>query len=172
VLNGGAGLTMSDSTVTGNSTQPAGGGAIYNYGGSATLSFDTLSGNSGSVTGSSYTTATGTILVTGGHAANCTVPLHETAGFNLADDTSCGLSLATDLISTDPDLGPLADNGGPTQTLALLPGSPAIDAGGMPATSGCPSIDQRGDPRPQGPSCDIGAFEFDQDAPRPADHAY
>ena len=163
-LAGGAVLTLSDSTVTGNSTQPAGGGAIDNYGGLATLLFDTLAGNSGSVTGSSYTRAAGTILVTDGQAANCTVPLHETAGFNLADDTSCGLALATDLVSTDPDLGPLAGNGGPTQTMALLPGSPAIDAGGLPGTSGCPPADQRGQPRPQGPACDIGAFELDQDA--------
>ena len=54
---------------------------------------------------------------------------------------------------------PLAANGGPTQTHALLPGSPAIDAGGTSA-NGCPATDQRGFPRPQGGACDIGAFEF------------
>lgn len=58
-----------------------------------------------------------------------------------------------------PKLGPLADNGGPTQTMALLPGSPAIDA--VPASgANCPQTDQRGVPRPQGGACDIGAFEF------------
>jgi hypothetical protein len=55
----------------------------------------------------------------------------------------------------DPMLGPLADHGGPTATLALSPGSPAIDAGGAM----CPPIDQRGVARPAGAACDAGAFE-------------
>jgi hypothetical protein len=58
---------------------------------------------------------------------------------------------------TDPKLGPLADNGGPTLTMALLPGSPAIDAGD---TAAAPPIDQRGIPRPFSLAADIGAFEF------------
>lgn len=58
----------------------------------------------------------------------------------------------------DPGLGPLADNGGPTATLALLAGSPAVDA--VPSTgAGCPPTDQRGVARPQGAACDIGAYE-------------
>lgn len=57
--------------------------------------------------------------------------------------------------SGDPRLGPLHDNGGPTQTMALGVGSAAVDAG-----SGCPSTDQRGAMRPSGPACDIGAYEF------------
>ena len=56
----------------------------------------------------------------------------------------------------NPQLGPLADNGGPTLTMALLPGSPAIDAG---TALGAPATDQRGVPRPQGAGVDIGAFE-------------
>jgi hypothetical protein len=66
-------------------------------------------------------------------------------------------SLGGNLIGTDPQLAPLADNGGPTSTMALLPGSPAIDAG---AASGAPATDQRGVPRPQGAGVDIGAFEY------------
>jgi hypothetical protein len=58
---------------------------------------------------------------------------------------------------TDPKLGPLVDNGGPTLTMALLPGSPAIDAGN---TSLAPRSDQRGFPRPAGLAADIGAFEY------------
>jgi hypothetical protein len=66
--------------------------------------------------------------------------------------------------NVDPRLGPLAANGGPTLTQALLPGSPAIDA--VPATgAGCPATDQRGVSRPQGPACDIGAFEVAVPAP-------
>jgi len=59
--------------------------------------------------------------------------------------------------NTEPKLGPLADNGGPTLTMALLPGSPAIDAGD---TSLAPATDQRGFPRPAGLAADIGAFEY------------
>src|SRR5262249_50678305 len=67
-------------------------------------------------------------------------------------------------INTDPQLGPLQNNGGPTQTQALLPGSPAIDAGD---NAGCPATDQRGGPRPLDAKvagvavCDIGAFEVE-----------
>ena len=56
----------------------------------------------------------------------------------------------------DPRLDALADNGGPTKTMALLTGSPAIDAGN---TETCATTDQRGVTRPQGEACDIGAFE-------------
>jgi hypothetical protein len=66
------------------------------------------------------------------------------------------------LIGVDPLLGPLAANGGPTETHALLAGSPAIDAGDPrpPADRGtrCPTLDQRGVAR--NGICDIGAFEF------------
>jgi CSLREA domain-containing protein len=56
----------------------------------------------------------------------------------------------------DPGLGPLADNGGPTRTHALLLGSPAIDAA---SALDCPPTDQRGMLRPQGAACDIGSYE-------------
>jgi hypothetical protein len=62
----------------------------------------------------------------------------------------------------DPKIGPLADNGGPTFTRALLPGSPAIEAG---TAIGVPPTDQRGVPRPQGPGVDIGAFEYQYTIP-------
>ncbi|HEX7101552.1 MAG TPA: choice-of-anchor Q domain-containing protein [Nitrolancea sp.] len=60
-------------------------------------------------------------------------------------------------------LGPLASNGGPTQTMALLPGSPAIDAGEDTVCAASPvnGLDQRGYTRPAGSPCDIGAFELD-----------
>ena len=61
-------------------------------------------------------------------------------------------------LSTDPKLAPLANNGGSTETMALMlgVGSSAIDTG---INSGCPATDQRGVTRPQGVRCDIGAFE-------------
>ena len=99
----------------------------------------------------------------------------ESGGFNLigSSDGSTGFTAIGDQTGTiaaplDPELGPLQDNGGPTQTLALLPGSPAIDTG----FSGGWSIDQRGFARPAGTiqvvggdGSDIGAFEVQVPAP-------
>src|SRR5439155_8572297 len=100
-----------------------------------------------------------TILATTGFDANC-VGSVTSLGHNLDSDGSCALAAEGDLSSVDPKLGALADNGGPTQTQALLAGSPAIDAG---TNSGCPSTDQRGQPRPKDGNgdgnvvCDMGA---------------
>jgi hypothetical protein len=85
-------------------------------------------------------------------------------GYNLDSDSSCSLSGVGDISGVDPLLGPLQDNGGPTETHALLPGSPAIDAGD---DSTCLTADQRGVARPldgdgDGTAvCDIGAYEFE-----------
>jgi hypothetical protein len=79
------------------------------------------------------------------------------AGHNLSSDASCAFTTVGSMNNTDPKLGPLTDNGGPTLTMALLLGSPAINAG---ASAGAPSTDQRGVTRPQGPGVDIGAFEY------------
>jgi uncharacterized delta-60 repeat protein len=78
-------------------------------------------------------------------------------GHNICSDGSARFSAPSSLNDLDPLLGPLADNGGSTPTMALLPGSTAIDAGD---DSVCPPTDQRGVPRPQGVTCDIGAFEL------------
>ncbi len=69
-------------------------------------------------------------------------------------DDSCSFTAPSDRVNVDPLLGALRNNGGPTDTLALLAGSPAIDAG-----VGCAATDQRGLPRPLGVACDSGAFE-------------
>ena len=73
------------------------------------------------------------------------------------------VTLPADTLHDDPLLGALADNGGPTQTLALLPGSPAIDTGNNVAGL---ATDQRGAgfPRVMGSSADIGAYEVTADA--------
>jgi hypothetical protein len=88
----------------------------------------------------------------------------DSLGHNLigATNGSSGFIAPGDLAGSsasplDPKLAPLADNGGPTLTMALLPGSPAIDAGD---TAAAPPTDQRGFPRPAGLAADIGAFEF------------
>lgn len=78
-------------------------------------------------------------------------------GYNWANDDSCGLSGANDFQGNeDPLLGELADNSGPTQTHLPAAGSPLIDK--IPVEL-CPAIDQRLLPRPQNPTCDIGAVE-------------
>lgn len=80
-------------------------------------------------------------------------------GGNFSDDTSCGFTQPTSHGSVPPAslrLGSLASNGGPTQTIALLPGSVAIDAG---VSCPPPATDQRGIARPHGAACDSGAFE-------------
>ena len=76
---------------------------------------------------------------------------------NVFTDATCGAG-ATDLVVADAGLGPLADNGGPTLTHALLVTSPGVDAADA---AWCPAVDQRGVTRPQGAGCDIGAFERD-----------
>jgi hypothetical protein len=83
-------------------------------------------------------------------------------GHNLFTDKPTVSLDPTDLTNTDPLLGTLADNGGPTSTMALLPGSPAIDAGA--AVAGV-TTDQRGISRPQGAAPDIGAFESNTPVP-------
>jgi hypothetical protein len=96
-------------------------------------------------------------------------------GYNLDSENSCEFDQPTDLVNTNPLLGPLQDNGGPTFTHALLHGSPAIDAGScvvlltksnrvFAAVVVSSGTDQRGVPRPQGTSCDIGAYELAQDS--------
>jgi len=96
-------------------------------------------------------------------------------GYNFADDTSCGLTASTDKQASgnNPQLGALADNGGPTRTLLPQTGSPLIDAivnGACQTASGVVgpiTTDQRGLVRPQVPGglCDIGAVEIQAPAP-------
>ena len=80
----------------------------------------------------------------------------ESRGHNVLGDGSCGALAPFDKVVADALLGPLADNGGPTLTHALLAGSLAIDAGD-PASA--PATDQRGVTRPQGAAPDAGAYE-------------
>jgi hypothetical protein len=94
---------------------------------------------------------------------NCFVAYWGTGAVTLAADHNNAFTDATcyagaaDQVVADVGLGPLADNGGPTLTHALLAGSPAIDAADDAI---CPATDQRGTVRPQGAACDVGAYEF------------
>jgi uncharacterized repeat protein (TIGR01451 family) len=89
---------------------------------------------------------------------NCAGGITDT-GPNLESGSECKFEEHGGISDANPMLTQLANNGGPTETMALEPGSPAIDHG---TNEGCPQTDQRGAPRPQPPGgiCDIGAVEF------------
>jgi len=88
--------------------------------------------------------------------SNCGKVILTSDGHNVDSDGSCHLFGPQDQSHVDPLLGPLTDNGGPTATRGLLAGSPAIDHGD---SVDCPATDQRGVTRPEGPACDVGAYE-------------
>jgi hypothetical protein len=83
-------------------------------------------------------------------------------GFNISSDGSCNFMSGSSFNFTDPRLGPLVDNGGPTSTMRPRPDSPAIDYG---TADGSPPFDQRGARRPSGPGVDMGAYEVGPIAP-------
>jgi hypothetical protein len=157
--------TISNSTFSGNTATGAGGG-IFNNAPTLTLTNTTISGNS-AIVGAGISNERGQINVantivannSGGDCSNSGT-INATAT-NLVKDGSCAFPGA---LSGDPNLGPLADNGGPTQTHALLAGSPAIDAGNDTVCAANPvnNKDQRGEIRPSGSHCDLGAFEVQQ----------
>ena len=190
IVNGGT-LTATNVTIDGN-TASQGGGLYNGYGGTATLTNVTVSGNvaddlgggicnrgtlalaNTTMSGNSRTAirnfATTTLantIVANSAIDNC-VGAITSGGHNLDSGDTCGLDGAGDLANTDPQLGPLQDNGGPTFTHALLEGSPAVDAGD---NTGCPGTDQRGAARPVDGNgdgsavCDIGAYESEAVAP-------
>jgi len=182
--NGGGGiansgtLTVTNSTISGNSAYNSGnGGGVYNSG-TLTLTNSTVSGNSAPVSGGGIfnagtLTAKNSIVANNPLGGNCYIdPLSTTTsrGHNLSDDGTCGFGGIGDLNSTPAGLDPSGpqNNGGPTNTIALLAGSPAINAvlttpiNYCTAADGTTAIanDQRGFLRPAGTACDIGAFEF------------
>jgi hypothetical protein len=181
--NGGGTVSISNSTFAYNSANGGEGGGLDSQDGTVTISNSTIANNSGSdgggldlwrgtMTISNSTVANnspdamlsniGTVsfsgsIVLGGCATSGGTWTDN--GYNLDNDHYC-FSAATSL-HADPKLGPLASNGGPTQTMALQDGSPAIDAIPLSANL-CPGTDQRGQGRPDtGESrCDMGAYEF------------
>ncbi len=181
-------LTVHRSTITGNQGFIVEGGGISNYGPDVTINNSTFSnnlggGNSGdimanegviTITSSTFNGSNGNLFSNGGSfvvnnsilansSPNCMVfgSGSISGSNNLIDDAACGtagiIGAVTNFDTT------LADNGGPTWTHALLPGSSAIDAGinSCPDDTGTPlATDQRGVVRPLGVACDIGAFEL------------
>jgi len=179
-------LTLNNSTLSGNSAVVAhgpfgcavpDGGGIYSQSGTVTINNSTVSGNfaencygdgdGGGIYGN--VTLQNTIVANSPYGGNCDGTMTSN-GYNLSSDNTCNFHQTGDLNNTNPLLGPLQNNGGPTQTEALLDGSPAIDSGNP---SGCTdgqghllNTDQRGMPRPDredSGGCDRGAYERQSD---------
>jgi Divergent InlB B-repeat domain len=164
-------VQLTNTTLAGNAAER--GGGIERSSGNTLLRAATIAGNSAS-RGSGilfigaravYSIASGLIMANLPASQNCALSTGNGAlaatdalsvpGANLESGTGCHLR-TSDMSGTNPLLAPLANNGGPTQTRALLPGSPAVD---KYTGAECPSTDQRAYKRPAGLACDIGAFE-------------
>ena len=159
IINYFASLTVVNSTVSGNVSESGFAGGISISGFISTILNSTVTNNSGDGIWFFNPAGLGNTIVAGNTPADCRVSAGP-GGHNLDSDGTCKFTGPGDLPNTDPVLVPLADNGGSTQTHALLAGSPAINAG----SGDCPPphTDQRGVTRPQGPACDIGAYEASQ----------
>jgi CSLREA domain-containing protein len=164
IINSGT-ATVSDSTFEGNSaTSLSAGGAISNFA-SLSVTNDTFANNSASYGGGIYNgsalSLANTIL-----ANNTGIDLFNYGTISTAQSNLIGSQAGTsiqngvngNMLGANPLLAPLGNYGGPTQTMALLPGSPAIDAGSNAAASGL-TTDQRGIARVVNGTADIGAFE-------------
>jgi trimeric autotransporter adhesin len=166
---------LTNSTVAGNGAYTSGGGIFSDAGSNATISFSTVVRNradadhaNGGTTGGVHLRTQGVQVAARARITNSVLALNTEAngvvtdcggigflgtGVNLISSTSQGkCSEGTPIVAADPRLGPLAPNGGPTQTVALLSGSPAIGA----AVGRAPRYDQRG-VRRKDP--DLGAYE-------------
>jgi hypothetical protein len=169
--------TINNSTISGNIASKdsvsgclADGGGIY---GRPTIKNSTISGNAvrghagtgGGIIGGTLQNS----IVANNYGGNCSGTVISN-GYNLSSDGTCDFNGTGDLNNTDPKLGQLGNYGGPTQTIPLLSGSPAIDAGNA---TGCTDgqghllkTDQRGRPRHDKEDkrgCDMGAYERQKD---------
>jgi hypothetical protein len=163
-------MTIANSTISGNSADVRGGGLYARNMGVFALANATITNNTApegagiadTATAAGYPFAIASSIVAGNHvtvgsSSQDIVTVHDVTGSNDLIG-SANVALPGDTLGGDPLLGPLADNGGPTLTHALLSGSPAIDAGSNPADL---ATDQRGGTfiRISGAAADIGAFE-------------
>lgn len=164
-------LAVTNSTFSQNSTTTSG-GAIYSGGGTVQISNSTFGTSFVSMGGGGTIANAGgafliqnSIVSNSANGGNCAGTI-TSKGHNLSNDATCHFAGPGDLNSKSARLGTLRNNGGPTQTMALAIGSPALDAGNP---TGCRDFagtllktDQRGSPRPGGgetTGCDMGAYE-------------
>jgi hypothetical protein len=165
--------TLVNVTISGNAANGSGGGLLVRS--PTTITSSTIAENvsnsdtEGSGEGGALFVEEGTAQVGKSIIARNEGPTSDpdclgtitSQGYNLIETVSPGCDIAGsetgNITGEDPLLGPLADNGGPTRTHALLADSPAVDA----VMAGCPppAADQRGVSRPQGAACDMGSYE-------------
>ena len=187
-IRAGGDVTLVSSTVSGNSAEGSGakGGGIATFAGEVSLTSSTVNGNSAADEGGGIARTFNTSLpftiensIVAGNTDESTSPdllpnanATLTISHSLIGATDLAISGTGNIVGSlsspiDPLLGPLADNGGPTRTHALLPGSPAIDAGSNALAAGLPT-DQRGLDRlidgdnDGSVTVDIGSVEFER----------
>jgi hypothetical protein len=173
LLQQGGTANITNSTISSNHSAPEqfGGGVAGLQGALVHILNSTIASNTSGRLGGGILTSLGTTvlvkntIVSGNTLDNCdTAQLGgaiSSQGHNVSSDDTCNFTKPTDELNTNSRLGALANNGGPTDTRALLAGSPAVDAGNNAA---CPLRDQRGIARKDGDkngtvTCDIGSFE-------------
>lgn len=170
--NASAGIVnILNTTISGNratrDNSTSSGGVYNNSGGTINIDSSTITGNEGPVSCNIALNSGGPTFVINTIVGECFVGpscfvnsdgLIISEGYNIDQGSSCGFNSVGDKSNTNPLIGPLQNNGGPTDTHALLETSPALDMGNVDCPP--PDTDQRGIPRPQGNRCDIGAFEF------------
>lgn len=166
-------LRVGNSTFSGNEAYDYGGG-IYSDGSAwiyhSTVVFNVLiEGTNLGAGGIDGNVALYNTLVAGNTRAiastwrDCSGTIHSEGRNLFGDVTNCTINVASGswgYLNGLGFLGPLQDNGGPTRTHALLPGSNAIDTASNSVCASVSNLDQRGMPRPQGTQCDVGAFEY------------
>jgi hypothetical protein len=168
---------MTNVTVTNNLVAAAGGsgGGVRHLakaaaGVTVNMTNVTLSNNQASTGGGLRRTTAGNapvlknVIVAENVGGNCAATEGSITSFghNLSSDLTCPFGAAGDINNTNPGLGNLQNNGGPTLTRAIPSNSSAVNTGD---NSGCPGTDQRGVARPSGGVCDIGAYEYDSGPP-------
>jgi len=195
IVNDGGNLRLERSTVSGNfnaatavdgspNSASSRGGGIANEGGAVELDESTVAFNTAGLASNLFTSSgattefRSTLLTQPSGGENCDGGGDLTsAGFNLEDADSCELDAGSDQTGADPALAPLADNGGPTDTHAIAPGSDALDAGdagpsvatdqrsaGFSRPVNFPAIDNNGD------GADVGAYELQPGSEGPVGH--
>ena len=166
--NSSGSTTITNSTLSNNEAMDQGGGANNRAGGTLVIKSSTIVNNTSPDGAGLFASAAGATSVGNSIIANSTgddcvdMGGFTSLGHNIDSDGTCGLAAGGDQPSTDPLVELLADNGGLTETHALLAASPAIDTGD---DADCPATDQRSEDRPVDgdndgdDSCDIGAYE-------------
>jgi uncharacterized repeat protein (TIGR01451 family)/CSLREA domain-containing protein len=143
-------ITFKNTTIAGNNVKNGTPGMSYGGG------YAGIPGSFGTTIDARNTIIAGNKLDGNTDACGSTTGVTVASTNSLADDSSCNFTDPGSIQGKDPLLAALADNGGDTMTMALQPGSPAIDAG---ESADCPAADQRGITRPQARACDMGAYE-------------